>query len=207
MAREIQTFTWCDVCLENEERTDAIEVSVQMDALKPRVIAMCEPHRKQFIDPLRDLLIEHGQTTNSPSSTSASPVPGGGGGQFGLFECGMCDKGPYAHKQSLRSHIRATHNMTVTEYRAELARRGVEQDHTAVTPSATPEPAEDTETLFYNVDEPVEKFTCEVCGKQYPPGQYARPAQAIGMHRAKAHGIRGTKHERRQAERAALKGE
>jgi hypothetical protein len=73
MAREVILRTWCDVCLAKDQNEEGIELPpLHLVPGKPRVVALCEVHRKELFDPLVELLKEHGQ----PVDPDGNPTPG-----------------------------------------------------------------------------------------------------------------------------------
>lgn len=184
MAKEI--VAWCDVCLNQNEdepvRTPGREVVVQLDQLKARSLDLCEPHYKEYIEPVRGLLIDMGSTVDTQrikkapgSPRQASKLPES---TPGPFRCQVevdgkpCGGGPYKDIRSLRAHTNAGHDMSFVEYRAAYG---------------DPQPEPVTEVS----DDP--QYTCGIdgCTTSYPPERHARPSQALAVHKAVKHGIRG----------------
>lgn len=119
MAREVVIYTWCDVCFGRDDvRTDGAEFQVALGELginKPLTVSLCEPHRKEVYDALRDLLQEYGQK----GEDAAPPKKKGGGGKIGRpsvedLTCPDCGhKAP--NKTALGSHVRGRHQTTLAE--------------------------------------------------------------------------------------------
>ena len=187
MAKEIVSYTWCDVCLNAEEevRSEADEVTIQIDTLKPRALALCETHNKELLEPLRQALLDLGQKVDQ----MVAAAPGRPATILGAepIMCELCGGGPYKGKGSRASHVRSTHGIDQREYRRRVAEMRGEE----------PAPESPAESLFSDTEEIPDAFKCDVdgCGKVYDPRKYERPAQALGMHKAKSHGIRGRRHE------------
>lgn len=177
MAKEVISYTWCDICLDRDDaRVEAEEVTIQLAALKPRVLALCEVHTKEIITPLREILQELGQVdTTATVATTRTPSANRQAGQFFCPEpsCGKM----YHYKQSLRNHCRENHGTTLNEL---LKVHGESQRGGDTTlPGTDPSAAEE--------------FACDQpgCNVAYDPAEYAKPAQALGLHRKKVHGLSG----------------
>lgn len=63
MAREI--VTWCDPCMGRDERTPGREETLMVGG-KPRVLALCDADRDQYVKPLEALLEEFGAPAEAP---------------------------------------------------------------------------------------------------------------------------------------------
>lgn len=130
MAREVIFKTWCDLCLVEEEQVDGIELpAMALPELpgKPRTIALCEVHRKEFYDPLVELLREYG------AHVDESGVPTGPRGKYkprattkvtatagtGLT-CPDCQK-VVPDRSGLSSHGRQQHQKTLAVLLGEVA--------------------------------------------------------------------------------------
>lgn len=171
MAREVITRVWCDLCLSEDTQTEGVETPpITLGGHKPRVLALCDVHTKEVYDPLRDLLREFGQVVDETAVRLPGTSPGSG-----IFPCPdpTCHKHvkPFKHEQSLRNHAKGVHGKSVTELRAVLA--GEE-------PPAPVEPL-------------VTEAKCDQpgCDKVYAYPAFKRPRTALGVHKAKAHGIPG----------------
>lgn len=185
MAREVITKIWCDVCLQDDVYTDGSETPpITIGSLKPRVMALCDVHVKEVFDPIKELLTELGQVL--PQQGTMARMPGTSPGS-GVWPCPdpQCAKHtrPYKHEQSLRNHVRQEHQMALTEWNEKF---GIVEEGAlfADAPKADDGPAVTT----VKCDQPG-------CDVSYSYPDYKRPAQAMGVHRAKAHGIRGAKHD------------
>lgn len=77
MAREI--VTWCDPCMGRDERTPGQEETITLGSQrKPRVLALCPPHRDEYVKPLEALLEEFGAPADGaqPARRVAAGSPG-----------------------------------------------------------------------------------------------------------------------------------
>lgn len=84
MARELEIKIWCDPCFVEDIKTEGEELApVALAGTKPKVLAMCERHRKELYDPFVAVLTEYGVTLEqlgrtrpgvkkSPTASSAS---------------------------------------------------------------------------------------------------------------------------------------
>jgi hypothetical protein len=71
MAREVIVRTWCDPCLADDKHEEGDEFGpMSLIPGKPRVVALCEVHRKELYDPLIELLTDHGQPVDSDGNSS-----------------------------------------------------------------------------------------------------------------------------------------
>jgi predicted RNA-binding Zn-ribbon protein involved in translation (DUF1610 family) len=63
--KDVIVHYWCDVCYAEDESRNEIDPATGMVTvslgLPPRTLDLCETHRKHFIDPLAELLAEHGR--------------------------------------------------------------------------------------------------------------------------------------------------
>lgn len=118
MAREVIVSTWCDVCLAEDERVDARELSITVTEVsgkpKPRVLALCPAHEAELVTPLLELLEEHGQLVD----TEGNPIT--------PAKAKSADKGPKAmscpvcshvspNRTALASHTKSMHGKTLAE--------------------------------------------------------------------------------------------
>lgn len=188
MAREIVTLThvWCDVCLRDGQQVEAEELPpVSIGKLKPRLLALCEPHRKELFDPFREVVSDLGQIVPSsvqlglPGSTIASAS------DQGIWPCPDPDcehhSQPYTHRQSLRNHAREKHGCTIPELEA---KHGVPDAGAVGQPSAL-------SLARMNEQPTAQQVDCPECGKVYRYPEYRQPTRALGVHRAKVHGVKG----------------
>jgi hypothetical protein len=120
VAREVIVRTWCDVCLDNDQETDATELAPlllpEVGGTKPRVVALCEVHLKEVYQPLVDVLRDHGQIVDEEGN------PSGPRGKYGKAKPG--DPGSWncpaegcehvsPNRAAISSHVRNMHNTTL----------------------------------------------------------------------------------------------
>ena len=198
MAREIITSIWCDPCLKIDDvRTEGEELPpITIGNGKPRVLAMCKQHRTDFYDPFVDAVMELGtisdhlaagtatkRQTSSGTPRVVCPYPG----------CGVALK----NVSSTQSHVRHTHGTTVFEL------LGYEGQLYDVNGDAVERPAP---RATVSGEPSVKRAECDVkgCGKVYEFPETQRPVQALAVHKAKSHGVAGTKSAKaRKARKAA----
>lgn len=188
MALEVVTHRWCDVCLQNEDEEvhePGTEVVVQINALKARKMDLCDRCRKEWIDPLIELIRDFPTVDAAPTTVKGSRNRGGGSmaeKPGHTIPCKIPDctgyRGGYKHLKSFRAHLSAAHpGVTLDDYRRQYGE-----------PEFEAEPSGDQ---MLAIDE--DAFTCGIDGCQvsYSPQTHTRPSQALGVHKAQAHGIRG----------------
>jgi len=198
MAKEVTIHNWCDVCMREDVRTEATTTpELVVGATKARTLDLCEVHRKELLDPLLNLLKEDGAVADKaqPAAAAARPArryakwSSGTNSSPGPFDClvpgctgrhTVANGGPgYSPLGALKSHVRYAHNLSPVEYEAQYGHpqrlSEVQQQ-----PQLELEPTGD-------------QFVCGIdgCTVSYPADQYARPHQALGVHRAQAHGVKG----------------
>ena len=210
MAREIITRIWCDVCLEHEQHVEASETPpIIMGANKPRVLALCEPHEKEFLTPLRELLLSAGSLVDTGAPSVGRP-PARRVVNEGPVYClvrGCSGAGrPFKNEGSLGSHMRGVHSIQLTQYKKLLEEGGGE----VVLPTNS-----DEELPILSEGVEPETAECEHCDKKYtsdparmnePGMKYTtRVAQAIGVHRKMAHDVGGSSPAARNAKSRAKK--
>lgn len=195
MARELVTHIWCDMCLSPGEGKEPTYTkgeelpAVTIAPMKPRLLALCEPHRKEWYDPFKDLVARLGQVVpdggyRAAVAPSAAPRA--------LYPCPVpdCPKHakPFKHDTSLSKHAREVHGMTTAELQAEYgAPEPVAQpDLFEVAPGAEPPPKVQREECTVDVDG-------KPCGKVFQWPTNKRPTQALGVHKARVHGIASDK--------------
>lgn len=192
MAREIVTRIWCDVCLHEGEQVEAEEMPpVAIGTMKPRLLALCERHTKELFIPLRDVLVELGQIIPATGLGSAGGSAGGGSSEIGVWPCPVpdCDKHatPYTHKQSLRNHCRDVHDSTLSALRTKYP-AGKDED-----------PTSNQQVARRNEQVTAKSVTCPECEKPFRFPEYAQPTRALGVHRAKEHGVPGVSKTRKKS--------
>lgn len=191
MAREVVTHIWCDVCLqEDDQHVEAVETPpITVGTMKPRVLALCERHTKEVYEPFKELVTDLGVVAHDTTASAAPRRSPGTSPGSGIFPCPVpeCEKQthPFKHEQSLRNHSKQVHGVPINELREAY-------------PDG-PEP-----TLFAAAEESgapkVREVTCgfEGCDVTYSWPTHRLPAQAMGVHRSKKHGVKGEKHQRRE---------
>lgn len=194
MAREVVTNIWCDQCLEDEDErySPARELPpIVLGNAKPRILALCERHEKELYEPFRQLVMEVGVVA-SPGSPAATRMPGTAPGS-GVYFCPVptCPKHthPLKHEQSLRNHARNIHESTVSKLREEFGEPGGEHPG-----GGAPDDALFADALPDEEEGPpggVAVAACEDCDVVYEWPKAKRPTQALGVHRAKVHGVPG----------------
>lgn len=190
MAKEVFTRTWCDLCLGNEERREAVQTDLVFTIhplVKPTSLDLCQKHLDHWVTPLVQVLEEHGgpPPQREPSERGAGRPSKGDG----PFRCEVCEK-VLKSRGSFGSHCRDQHGFGLTEY---VERYG---EPVQVDPSEYDGPDRSaTATEWFMPAE----ATCTECGKVYSHAKgNKRPLQAVGVHMARKHGI--TAEMRRQQE-------
>ena len=75
MAREVQIITWCDYCLTEDKHNPADEY-VGLNSAGVRVLVdLCEEHAQEFIQPVQELLDNHGRTEKKTRSHTKAQTP------------------------------------------------------------------------------------------------------------------------------------
>lgn len=127
MARELQVKIWCDPCATQDLRTEGVETPlVTIGGNKPRMVALCEPHRKELYDPFAEIITNLGVTMDQIESNRApkrvkaksgsdapppSQMPGSSTGKAIKCPLGDCDetrKSPSGVADHLRKHHSTT---------------------------------------------------------------------------------------------------
>src|SRR6266704_1740014 len=78
--KDVVVHYWCDVCYAEDESRNEIDPATGMVTvslgLPPRTLDLCEAHRKDFIDPLAELLAEHGRIAElrAPAQPRQTPI-------------------------------------------------------------------------------------------------------------------------------------
>jgi hypothetical protein len=120
MAREVTINTWCDNHLKrHEERVPGEEVIVALGELgihKQLTLALCEPCRKEFYEPLRELLWQYGQRVGAGDEPVTQPSKRVRPAPEEWLDCpapGCNHRSP--NKNALGSHVRSMHDTTLAE--------------------------------------------------------------------------------------------
>ena len=170
----------CDPCYRDGENTEGEEVVIALGDLarsKAQTMLLCERHRKEFYEPLRDLLDEFGAAVEGGpvlSSTKARKDK-----EAGPFRClaDECTAAPLKNVGSFNAHVRQKHGLTRGAY-VEIFGEPTPLGQEALPVDTTP--IGDSEAR------------CDVpgCGKVYSHELgNNRPLQALGVHLARVHGI------------------
>lgn len=117
--REVVTRVWCDVCAKESLWNEGEEVpAVVIGTLKPRVVALCEPHRKELFDPFQEVLTDLGQIVPD-ALMGGSPRKGvGGRPSVEQLTCPACGH-VSPNKSALTSHTKNMHDASIEELRGE----------------------------------------------------------------------------------------
>lgn len=206
MAREVVTYSWCDVCLDKDDkRVEGKEVGPLLlpGMRQPKSVDLCDEHYADLFAALAVVVEAHGKPMQSEASVKIPKrVQGSKEERDGVvFRCKVPGCTGYRarteglpSRDKLRGHAYKMHGMNLIEYQE---RYGIVQ------PEASGEPLQQP-ALPMEAEEPEEPpLECEVCGKPYPRGLYARPAQALGVHRARSHGLRSRRYMAEQEAQAA----
>ena len=74
MARQVIVQTLCDPCLAKGEEVDAEELPpLGLVGNKPRVLALCDVHRKEVYEPLVQMVKDYGQIVDIEPATASTP--------------------------------------------------------------------------------------------------------------------------------------
>lgn len=122
MPKELVINPWCDPCYEADERVLGEEVTLafgDLGRMRPRVMLLCERHRKEFYDPLRELAEKFGDTSGEAPTVKPSGRKGVGGrpsvADLTCPECGHVTPS----KDALRSHARSSHDKSLAELKGD----------------------------------------------------------------------------------------
>lgn len=162
MARAI--ITYCDICLTDDDTYEAGTTvdGVQIGKTKPRTLDLCERHRKEYVQPLEDLLQRLGTPIDKalPPVAAAGALPAAQGKrviEVADEQCPLC--GDVYRRTSGESHFASKHP---TASRARLfLERGL------------------VDTIF-DCDERDGKRKCD---------KAFLSKQGLGMHKMRVHGI------------------
>lgn len=196
MAREVKTLIWCDLCLE----LDAVQAEgEEMPAItvgnkKPRVLALCKGHQVDFFDKFVEVLESAGitvdQLTNPGRPTRSSAVRphprtlDASTGKGVMCPIEGCEAKPLKNVSTISSHLRQIHAMSLYEA---VGKDGQLFD-------ADGDPVEMPEIRAPRSTPPeVTRAECDQpgCDTVYEYPKHTKPVQALGVHMAKTHGIKG----------------
>jgi hypothetical protein len=192
--RELIVETWCDACEGNEPAVTTPPITV--GGARPRTLDLCEVHRKDTLDALVQLLKDRGALVEaSMPATAPSGIKRGRKPKWvdasGPFEClvpGCPSDQTYSNRKSLGGHLNREHRVTITDYEAVHGRVGGRLELQTGTPASNPEVG-----LPPPSDSVPDELRCGMddCPVYYDPAIYARPHQALGVHRRMRHGVLG----------------
>jgi predicted RNA-binding Zn-ribbon protein involved in translation (DUF1610 family) len=183
VARLVIVRTLCDPCLETEAEVDGEELApLKLPEIsgRPRVLTLCEVHRKEFYDPLVEILKELGQPVDEEGNAAGprghykprkgaakksapAPAPHEEPAASSELACPACGK-VSVNKSALQSHTRSAHDKTLAELRGEEL-----------------------------------PFKCPECGRDF-----SRPT-GLGAHRFRTHGVQGSSKDAKASREAAAK--
>lgn len=235
MAREVILVISCDLCQNlDDKKVDAKEMPpVQVGNNKARILALCPEHQEQFFDKFLEVLLDLGVTTdvlantqsgrtkkktsgsssNGGSETGKKPHPGMDSNPEALIPCPLiaeCNtENSFKSRGSLQGHMKNFHDGVSVG--AALERLGMEYLLDDEGNIAVPDSGRDSGPLSPPTEQRAE---CDQpgCTTVYEWPKHARPNQALSIHKAKTHGIKGQSktnknrraaHERRQEESLA----
>ena len=181
MASEVVTHCWCDICLSAQVHEPGVPVQVTLgfaNDARALVMDMCESHRKEFVDPLGELLAKHAR--NVEPKRPYSRARSNSAKAEGPFRCLVpgCAKTErlYPNLGALTSHVRHRHGLKVNDYRQQYGIVPVDQS------AESPEEDQEQPAVY--------ACTAKGCDKTYSSPPNKRPAQALAVHRSRAHGIK-----------------
>lgn len=206
MAREYKQFTWCDLCLELDgEQVEGEEMPpIMVGNKKPRVLAVCKQHQVDFFDKFVEVLesagivvdqLESGTTRVRSSSRRSGPRGGvdpmtTSTGKSVVCPIDECDSAPLKNISTVASHLRKVHGMNLFEA---IGKDGqlYDVDGAAIEMPEVRQPREKPAILRTECD-----FPGCASGEDGGPAVYEfpknqKPVQALGVHKAKVHGIKG----------------
>lgn len=180
MAREVLTFVWCDLCKSRDTKEPSTSTeSVTLSALSNKALTLdlCDACKKELMAPLIETLRDFGAALQSPSSGGGHSGPARTGPHFcKVVGCSSGGTRPFATAASFGSHLRTVHELRVPEYRE----RYEDGPPAATQPPRGQRPGPEGSS---------EDYECPDCDKVYAHRLgNNKPAQALGMHRAKLHG-------------------
>lgn len=194
MPKEVVINAWCDPCYREGEHTPAEEVTAALGDLarmRPQGLLLCERHRKEFYEPLRELLEEFGaQVGDAPTPVKKTRAKARRGSNYGPFpagewECPLpdCDATDLKDKTAVQRHTRMIHGVMLGDVLAEST-------GAAPAPSAAPvEPRKPTADMpLRNIPEQGVKMFCPVegCNLAEKPSKNKR---SLAVHFSQRHGI------------------
>jgi len=122
MAKEI--VAWCEVEFAQGEKVPGRAVVLALDNGKPMEIDLCEPHEKEYVEPLRLLLAESGQPVEPPkrgrpSNAQTGTTPAGAvstAARTPYATCLFCGN-PSKSKAAFGQHLKMRHDTLMSDPR------------------------------------------------------------------------------------------
>lgn len=219
MAREVKRIIWCDLCQQLDDvQTEAEEMPpITVGARKPRVLAVCVGHKESFYDKFMEVLEEAGipvdQLDSGTTKVRASTRRPGKGVDPMTTSTGKpvvcplvqdCESRPLKNISSMASHLRSKHGMNLFE--------AVGKDGQLFDVDGTP--IDMPEVRAPREAPAITKAVCDEPGctsgedggpvvYEWPKNQ--KPSQALGVHKARIHKVKGAGKNGTKATRAAKK--
>jgi len=147
MPKEVVVNAWCDPCYREGDHTPAEEVTIALGDLarnRPQVLLLCERHRKEHYEPLRELLEEFGMAADmdapvrpvksrrSPVRVEYGPFPDG------EWECPYpdCGTADLNGKDRVQRHMRQVHGVSLGEFLTDHPSQLQDEDSPSQKPTA-----------------------------------------------------------------------
>lgn len=192
MVRDVVTFIWCDFHLGQEDiKVEAEELPpITIGNAKPRMLALCKEHRESWYEPMREAVAEFGTVVDGSSPAKSVITPRDPKGTLEVAPDGvrvLCPecKTPLKNRNTVQTHMRAHHGITLKEWEAERGPAAQPAD-----PSEVPDaPKADSPPVEGEPSEENKRRECPECGEVFEWPTNTRPPQALGLHRAKKHGV------------------
>ena len=194
MPKEIVVNAWCDPCYAEGEHSPGDEVTIavaDLARMKPRTLLLCERHRKEVYDPLREFLVVYGVATDTdaptPSPAKRRATSTRTRSDYGPYPEGEwvcphpeCDRSDLKDKEKLQRHMRADHEITLGDF---LAQHGGVVEPTP--PRATPD------MPLRSIPETGIKMFCpfEDCKFNRAGGSPSKNKRALAQHFSQRHGV------------------
>lgn len=146
MPKEVVVNAWCDPCFAEGEHEPAEEYTLgfaDLARMRPRTLLLCERHRKEVYEPLRNLVEEFGATAGSelPGPVKKSRQRGPRALDYGPFpegqwECPVpdCDSADLKDRTAVQRHTRIVHGVILGELLAGRAPAGEDREERRPTP-------------------------------------------------------------------------
>lgn len=168
MAQEVRIDLTCDACTaEGIHNTEAETLPpIATGTAKPRLIDLCETHRKELFDPLADLLARDGRLEDGTRRRKKRPAPEPEPEPTVAPEPTLVDLGANVCPDCSQSFN------TAQGLNTHWTRKHAEQAAKKKTAKAQADGA------------PTDTYVCPDCGKGFDK------AQGLGAHRSRSHGYR-----------------